>query len=107
MPPIKLGGEVERLVSGAPAEVGNEQSFRVGCRFWSSSTILLEPLQTSRNISEGCINCVRGSTEDTLSFPLLAVAAMAVLHEEPKGVWGKEVKPVLERVGVVYLQRPL
>lgn len=44
--PIKLEGEVEGLVRGAPAEVGNEQSLRVGFRFWSSSTILLEPLQT-------------------------------------------------------------
>lgn len=107
MPPIKLGGEVEGLVSGAPAEVGNEQSLRVGCRFWSSSAILLEPLQMSRNSSEGCINCVRGSREDALPFPLLAVGAMAVLREEPKGVWGEEVKPVLERIGVVYLQPPL
>lgn len=38
--PIKLEGEVEGLVSGAPAEVGNEQSLRVGFRFWSSSSIL-------------------------------------------------------------------
>lgn len=43
--PIKLEGEVEGLVSGAPAEVGNEQSLKEGCGFWSGSTILLEPLQ--------------------------------------------------------------
>ena len=36
----------EELVSGAWAAVGNEQSLRAGHRFWSSFTILLEPLQT-------------------------------------------------------------
>lgn len=42
----ELGGEAGGLVSGVRAAAGNEQSLTAGRRFWSSFTILLEPLQT-------------------------------------------------------------
>lgn len=102
-PSADLGGEAGGTGEWERAAVGNEQSLRVGRRFWSSFAVPLEPPQACPGTAlrqpyrprEGR----RGLWQPGLSSTGSTRKRVAL--------WGEDVKPVLEQTGVFYLQPPL
>lgn len=82
----------------------------VGCRFWSSSTILLEPLQTCPGTALRAASAVWGTAQKMhCHFPIGYSRqgchmwwAQGSGERKPNLFWR-----VLKRIGVVYLQPPL